>query len=73
MKNKDDQSGAVAPSYTDGYNELTQIVREIEMGETSVDELALKVQRAKELVSFLKNKLTKTEEDVKQILQELGE
>jgi exodeoxyribonuclease VII small subunit len=73
MKNKDDQNGAVAPSYTDGYNELTQIVREIEMGETSVDELALKVQRAKELVSFLKNKLTKTEEDVKQILQELGE
>jgi exodeoxyribonuclease VII small subunit len=60
-------------SYTDANNELTQIVRDIEQGETTVDELALKVQRAKELVSYLKMKLRKTEEDVNQILKELGE
>jgi exodeoxyribonuclease VII small subunit len=60
-------------SYTDANNELTQIVRDIEQGETTVDELALKVQRAKELVSHLKMKLRKTEEDVNQILKELGE
>lgn len=60
-------------SYTDANNELTQIVRDIEQGETTVDELSLKVQRAKELVSYLKMKLRKTEEDVNQILKELGE
>jgi len=73
MKKNNDQNQVVANSYTEGYAELTQIVRDIEMGETSVDELALKVERAKELVAYLRNKLQKTEEDVNQILKELGE
>ncbi len=73
MKKNNDQNQVVANSYSEGYAELTKIVRDIEMGETSVDELAIKVERAKELVGYLRNKLQKTEEDVNQILKELGE
>ncbi len=73
MKKNNDLNQVVANSYSEGYAELTQIVRDIEMGETSVDELAIKVERAKELVGYLRNKLQKTEEDVNQILKELGE
>ncbi len=73
MKKNTDQNEPIVNSYTEGYNELTQIVRDIELGETSVDELALKVERAKFLVAYLRSKLQKTEEDVNQILKALGE
>jgi exodeoxyribonuclease VII small subunit len=57
--------------YTTAFNELQQIVSEMENGEISVDELALKVKRAAELIKICKNKLTTTEEDVNLILKEL--
>ena len=40
-------------------------------GEITVDELAIKVKRAAELIKVCKNKLTSTEEDVNLILKEL--
>lgn len=60
-------------NYTDAFNELQQIVGDIEEGEISVDELSIKVKRAAELIKICKNKLTATEEDVNQILKELEE
>lgn len=57
--------------YTDAFEELQQIVQEIEEGEITVDELALKVKRAAQLIKICKNKLTTTEEDVNEILKEL--
>jgi exodeoxyribonuclease VII small subunit len=57
--------------YTTAFNELQQLVSEMENGEISVDELALKVKRAAELIKICKNKLTTTEEDVNLILKEL--
>lgn len=59
--------------YTAAFEELQIIVQEIEEGEITVDELALKVKRAAELIKICKNKLTTTEEDVNEILKELGE
>ena len=58
-------------NYTDAFDELQNIVSEIEDGEISVDELSIKVKRAAQLIKVCKSKLTQTEEDVNQILKEL--
>lgn len=58
-------------NYTKAFDELQQIVTDIEDGEISVDELSEKVKRASELIHICKTKLTSTEEDVNQILEEL--
>lgn len=60
-------------NYTAAFEELQQIVTEIEEGEISVDELSEKVKHAALLIKICKNKLTQTEEDVNQILKELDE
>ena len=57
--------------YTAAFDELQQIVEEIESGEISVDELSEKVKRASVLIAVCKEKLFKTEDDVNQILKEL--
>jgi exodeoxyribonuclease VII small subunit len=57
--------------YTTAFEELQQIVRDMEAGEITVDELSVKVKRAAELIAICKNKLSNTEEDVNLILKEL--
>ena len=59
--------------YTEAYEELQDIVADIEEGEISVDELSKKVKRATELIRMCKSKLTETEGDVNKILEELGD
>ena len=61
------------PGYTEAFEELKQIVAEIERGEISMDDLSKKVKRAAKLIEICKTRLTSTEEDVRQILQKLGE
>ncbi|MBC7384122.1 MAG: exodeoxyribonuclease VII small subunit [Bacteroidia bacterium] len=58
-------------TYAEAFNELQNIVTEIEKGEINVDELSARVKRAAELIKLCKIKLTTTEEDVKTILQEI--
>jgi exodeoxyribonuclease VII small subunit len=58
-------------NYTAAFEELQQIVRDMEDGEITVDELSVKVKRAAELIKICKTKLTSTEEDVNLILKEL--
>jgi len=58
-------------NYTAAFEELKEIVAEIEQGEISVDELSVKVKRATALIQFCKLKLSTTEEDVNAILKEL--
>jgi exodeoxyribonuclease VII small subunit len=57
--------------YTEAFEELQQIVAEIETGQISVDELSEKVKRATQLIRICKQKLTSTEEDVTRILKDL--
>ncbi len=57
--------------YTEAFEELQQIVAEIENGEITVDQLSEKVKRAAQLISICKKKLSATEEDVNKILKEL--
>jgi exodeoxyribonuclease VII small subunit len=59
------------PNYTKAFEELQEIVSEIEQGEISVDELAAKVKRAALLIKICKDELVTTEEDVSKILKEL--
>jgi len=59
------------PTYTAAFEELQQIVKDMEDGEITVDELSVKVKRAAELIKMCKQKLVNTEEDVQQILKEL--
>ena len=57
--------------YTEAFEELQAIVREIEEGEISVDELSEKVKRAAYLIKVCKSRLSATEADVNKILREL--
>ena len=59
------------PNYTEAFEELQQIVSEIEEGQISVDELSEKVKRAAMLINICKTKLLATEEDVNKILKDL--
>ena len=60
-------------NYEDAFNELQEIVIEIEKGEISVDTLSYKVKRAAQLIKICKAKLSSTEEDVNIILKELDD
>lgn len=59
-------------TYEEAFEELQMIVTEIEQGDTSIDELAEKVQRATILIDVCKRKLTDTEDNVQKILEELS-
>jgi len=61
------------PTYTEAFEELQQIVAEIEEGQISVDELSEKVKRAAVLINICKAKLTSTEQDVNRILKDLDQ
>ena len=59
-------------TYEEAYQELEDIVNEIESGTISVDILGEKVKRAGELIRFCKEKLFKTEKEVNEVLKELN-
>ena len=59
--------------YTEAFEELQEIVSDMEDGNISVDELAEKVKRATILIRICKDKLSATEGDVQKILKELEE
>ncbi len=61
------------PNYNDAFEELQQIVTDIEEGDISVDELSEKVKRAATLIKICKKKLSSTEADVNAILKDLEE
>lgn len=60
-------------TYSEAFEELQTIVREIEQGEILIDELSEKVKRAKSLIAICKSKLTETEKDVSKLLANLTE
>ncbi|MDQ2656790.1 MAG: exodeoxyribonuclease VII small subunit [Bacteroidota bacterium] len=59
------------PNYAAAFQELQQIVSEIEEGQISIDELSEKVKRAAQLIAICKAKLSSTEDDVNSILKDL--
>ena len=58
-------------TYREAFEELQQIVADMEEGDIGVDDLSEKVKRASVLIKICKKKLYHTEEDVQGILKEL--
>lgn len=56
-------------NYTQAFEELQQIVKQMEHADISVDDLAEKIERAGVLIKICKEKLTKTEEEISKITE----
>lgn len=54
--------------YEKAIAELEQIVGQMESGELDLDTLTTKLKRAQELIKLCKDRLTKTDEEIQQIL-----
>ncbi len=55
-------------TYEEAVTELEQIVRKMENDELDIDKMAEQLKEAQKLVMFCKDKLTKTDEEIKKIL-----
>ena len=54
--------------YEQALAELQAIVRRMENDEMDIDQMSEQLKRAQELIKFCKDKLTKTDEEIKKIL-----
>ncbi len=62
-----------AIQYSEAIEELNSILEGLESERIDVDEVALKVKRAVELIRFCREKIAKTELEVKKIVKEFEE
>ena len=60
-------------NYEKSLQELQTIVKHMENDELDIDQMATQLRRAKELIKLCKDKLTKTDEEIKQILADNAE
>ena len=56
--------------YEVAFAELQTIVRKMENDELDIDQMSEQLKRAQELIKLCKDKLTKTDEEIKKILAE---
>lgn len=56
--------------YEEAVAQLEEIVNKMENDELDIDQLSDQLKRAKELVKLCKDKLTKTDEEIKKLLSE---
>ena len=56
--------------YEAAFAELQTIVRKMENDELDIDQMSDQLKRAQELIKLCKDKLTKTDEEIKRILAE---
>ena len=56
--------------YEQAYQELQTIVRRMENDEFDIDQMSEQLKRAQQLIKLCKDKLTKTDEEIKKILAE---
>jgi exodeoxyribonuclease VII small subunit len=60
-------------TYSAAYAELENIAQAMENDSISIDELAVKVKRAAELIEFCQNKLRSTEKEVATVMSSMEE
>jgi len=60
-------------NYQEAFDEIQEILEEIEGGNISIDELSEKVKRASTLMDICRRKLKSTEDDVQQILEKMNQ
>ena len=58
-------------NYTEKFEELTKIVKELERGDITIDNMTLKIQQALVLLDECKESLSKVDEDVNKIREEI--
>jgi len=56
--------------YEQAFQELQTIVRRLENDELDIDQMSEQLKRAQQLMRLCKDKLTKTDEEIKKILAE---
>lgn len=56
--------------YESAFAELQTIVRKMENDELDIDQMSEQLKRAQQLIKVCKDKLTKTDEEIKKILAE---
>lgn len=58
-------------TYSESVKELEEILERIESGELEVDVLAQEIKKASELIKNCKEKLYKTDEEIKKVLDSI--
>ena len=58
------------PKYEETLQELQTIVHRMENDELDIDQLSVQLKRAQQLIKLCKDKLTKTDEEIKKIQAE---
>lgn len=56
--------------YEEAVSQLEAIVRKMESGELDIDAMSTELKTAQELIKLCKERLTKADEDIKQILEQ---
>ena len=58
--------------YEEAFAQLQSIVHNMENDKYSIDEIAVQLKEAQRLIKFCREKLTKTEEEIRQLEVETG-
>ncbi len=56
--------------YSEALDELETIASQIEQGEVDIDSLAEKIKRANQLIKICRDRLEKTDEEIRVIMNE---
>ena len=58
-----------APNYEEAVSQLEEIVQKMESGELDIDMMSTELKNAQQFIKLCKDKLTKTDEEIKKILE----
>ena len=58
-----------AHNYEEAVSQLEEIVQKMESGELDIDMMSTELKKAQQLIKLCKDKLTKTDEEIKKILE----
>ena len=59
-----------SPNYEEAVSQLEEIVQKMESGELDIDMMSTELKNAQQLIKLCKDKLTKTDEEIKKILND---
>ena len=58
-----------APNYEEAVSQLEEIVKKMESGELDIDMMSTELKNAQQRIKLCKDKRTKTDEEIKKILE----
>ena len=67
LKKKESNMADNNMKYEDAMKRLEELVQQMESGDVSIDSLTQKLKEAKQLIQLCKDKLIKTEEEIKKV------